>query len=138
MAKKEYKSDKSILISKVIVATEDVDSSGNRLMLNLGYLDHPDKVPVTINFKEDVENIIGEAKVYLEEGVLKADISLIRDILVGYPCIQGHIIKRTGNKIEEFSIESVSICNMNVDKSIQPLEKQITKIEGENIPSFYK
>lgn len=102
--------------------------------------DLPKIVPLTKNF--DSKDMIGIAECFLEDGVIKANLTLRghdefqktvhfkRLSIDGWPAIAGRVIEREGSEIKKFAITEVSICSvMNYDESIKKISEQIKEIE---------
>jgi len=81
----------------------------------------PNEVYVSLDFKNNINDIIGTAKPYLLQGKLYADFEL-KDLSkcnnLLYPCLS--VIQRKDNS---FRLLGISLCqNRNTDNTIPPIE----------------
>lgn len=103
---------------------------GNSINLS-SFKDEAIEVPLTIEFSHFINDTVGIAKVYKDNGILKADMIIAEsknDVipLFFYPAIAGVVNKREGKIITDFRLTSVSLCsNPNEDKTIFNLLKQL-------------
>lgn len=95
----------------------------------------PDVIPVTDNFRNGLDQVLGEARLkryptYLEARIVITQVDhvvakSIMDKVPVYPCIGGKIIRRDRDNsmlITEVEIDSIGLsASGNVDKTIPPL-----------------
>ena len=112
-----------VVIDRGLSANHEDRIDVNGIQINDEYL-------VDTNFNNDTENIIGTAKVYVEDGVLKANFKLKHDRMKFgkmpsvYPCVGATIIRREGDGIVSKSkLNAVSLCVSNKDDGIEPIVK---------------
>lgn len=112
-----------IVYKGIIVEQGKINSHGDIIDVNgLSVPNLSSAVPVLTNF--DSNSYVGEAKIYKDKDILKADLNLNMD-LEGWPAIGGQVLKKKGNVIEEFKITSVSICSIpNADSTIKTIKNQ--------------
>lgn len=134
MAKKTYNEDGSITISQVVIGLFDHADSRGDILTKHSYQHSKDQIPVTIEFTDDPNKIIGFiGQVNVNDKQIKVDITLLNgiDVITGYPCMDGIVYKRDGNQIKSFVMTAVSLCaTPNVDGAIEPLQKQVDQIQN--------
>ena len=109
-----------IKLKGVIIEKGALDNDN---IIDLSGVSHKPQIPVSMEFSEE---IVGKAKTYMEDGILKADLEINEekrfDLL--YPAIQGQIIKRQGNKITKCKLMSIGLCSSNADPTIKTIGEQ--------------
>lgn len=109
---------------KFIVATGQLDSQGDIIMP--GAIKKT-TVPMTKDFKHD--HVIGEAEVFQEGDVVKAEATIIDDYLDLYPAIGFQTIKseKKGEvrELHEIRLMEISLCgNPNADPNVKKIRDQ--------------
>lgn len=113
------------------VETGKADQEGNAVTFETLV---PKKVALTNGF--DFENPIGEADIFLEEGVIKATTEIPDDFLDGYPAIgfkikEGDTIPNDDGGVTYKNVEILSIgvvVGPNVDPAIKTFREQIASL----------
>lgn len=109
---------------KVVIEKGNYDSNGNVIMLD-GLIIPNTGIPVTKEFRAN--EVLANANVFKENGVLMAEFEIEDKFLNGYPAVGVKLLKHhvdeNGIKvIDKCELFSVGICPMqNADKSIPNL-----------------
>jgi len=101
-------------------------------------MEFPKEVPVTLDFRHGIENIVGRAKLYKTGKTIKASVKLFMDhpemreefLPFLTPCVGGKIIEREGNVIKKWRIDSIGLCPENADPRIGPLCPRKKKVKS--------
>lgn len=126
MATKHY-SEKSILYKGIII--EDGNNKGEFQILPEGVFTRNiiAEIPVIRSAENTIQNILGFAKVYLDKGILKADLTLKEDVIEAWPSMAGKIIKHSDKIVTQFHLQEIDIFYAPI-KGIKSLCEQITEI----------
>ena len=91
-------------------------------------VDIKDNIVVTHDFKKGYENVLGKAKVFKEEGVLKYKIEIFPEKLTKEeaelltPCLGGHVLSQEGSVLKNISVGCVGLSLTPSDKRLKPLK----------------
>lgn len=108
----------------VVTFIAEMGTMADGSRINIEGLQFPNRVPLTVNF--DKTNTIGEAEVWVEDGVLKARADVKEDFKGLYPAVGVQIIKQSVENgvrhLLETKLHQISLNHSpNADKNIQPI-----------------
>ena len=118
-----------IILKGIIVEKGNLGTSSAKLDLS-GCIFHQEEIPVTLNF--DNKKVVGKAKPYIEDGVLKADLELDESKMFDgkhvdafFPAIAGRVKEKKESRITKFDLIGISLCSsLNSDSTIKSIGEQ--------------
>lgn len=125
---KTYDKDNNVTFTNIIVERGQPDADGN--FLDIDKINFPEKVPLTTNFSTETADMIGEATLRKEDGMILADIKLnpgVDLVKGGYPAIGGILGTTDPNFQPRITILSVQ-AEPNADLGIQMIDDQVDEV----------